>query len=288
MVYQDNSYIPNLSIPFESAVHPQWEAANQAGYDWAVKMGLLQSDEARGRFKMALFGNLAGRCYPQAGYNELILANQYAIWLFMHDDHCDEARIGAQADNLLAYHHQIIHSIEHNNPVEDSPIFRSLHDIVRLTRELGGEALLKRFWTNHLDYFAGCQWEAANRECQYQPGVDAYMTGRDRASAVYACLDLGEIAYQTLDLPDAIRHSAAFAQATTLCNRVVSHVNDVFSFYKEYERGDMHNLVIAIKAEDNLTIPQAMDAAWSLETARYQPARVVPQGENLHYLENIL
>ena len=335
MKNQVKLYFPAVSIPFQSRIHPRQQAANQAGYEWAASMRLLKSGEARERFKMAIFGNLAGRCYPQANYDELILANQYAIWLFMHDDHCDETDIGAQPARLLAYHRQIVKDIKHNTILPDSPLTQSLYDILCFVRKLGGDDLAKRFWRNHLLYFEGCQWEAVNRQQYYQPAVAEYIAGRDKASAVFPCLDLGEIAYNTLDLPAEIRQSDVFHRATLLCNRVVSHVNDIYSFYKEYERDDMHNLVIAVKAQHGLTIPEAMDATaaiiheniaafrraeaellslantpdtqqmlqrycrllrdwmrgnldWSQETARYQQQHIVPQGESLSYLENIL
>ncbi len=260
MTSPNTGYIPVLSIPFKSAMNPEWEAANQAGYEWAIKMGLLHSEEAQSRFKLAVFGNLTGRAYPYASYEALTLANQYSIWLFMHDDHCDEAQIGEQPDRLKAYHRHIIDVIKHGDPMaEDSPLIRSLYILLRIARKLGGKDLMERLWRHTLEYFEGCHWEATNRQAKRTPGVEEYILGRDKSSAVFICLDLGELAYETYTLPAYIRNSDEFWRASVICNRVVSWANDIFSFQKEYQQGDLHNLVMIIKEEHNLTVKEAMD-----------------------------
>jgi hypothetical protein len=89
---------------------------------------------------------------------------------------------------------------------------------------------------------------------------------RPFTSAVFPCFDLFAIADE-LRLPVPAYDHAMVHELRFRANNVVSYCNDIFSFAKELEHDDVHNLVILIRAEHRCTLQEAVDRAVTLHDA---------------------
>lgn len=250
-----------LRIPFPVSINPLAQLAEELAKKWAIDFGLLNSPKAIKRFQAANFSHLHGRTYPGGSLESLRLGNEWGIWLFMHDDHCDEAQLGKDPAKLADYHNAILEVLRHQTLLssnEHGALVHSLVDIVRRGGIIGGDDWTHRFLSYVQDYFDGCQWEAQNRAANTVPRVDEYILGRDKSSAVQSCIECGDLTADLLELPDEIRYHKGVQQLRLLTNRVVSWVNDMYSMDKEYKRGDIHNLVIMLHHQKNIPLPEAM------------------------------
>jgi hypothetical protein len=253
-----------LRIPFPLSMNPFAQRAEALAKQWAIDFGLLNSPKAIKRFQAANFSHLHGRSYPTGSLDGLRLGNEWGIWLFMHDDHCDEAQVGMDPVKLAEYHNSILDVIHHRKSLssyEHGALVHCLADIVRRGGKIGGADWIRRFLVTVQDYFDGCQWEAHNRATNRVPSVEEYILGRDKSSAVQSCIECGDLTADLLDLPDAIRYHKDVQQLRLLTNRVVSWVNDMYSMDKEYKRDDIHNLVILLHHQYNISLQEAMITA---------------------------
>ena len=256
--------IDMLRIPFPVSMNPLAQRAEALAKQWAIEFGLLNSPKAIKRFQEANFSHMQGRTYPTGSLDGLRLGNEWCIWLFMHDDHCDEAQVGKDPVKLADYHSSILEVLHHQTPLspyEHGALVYCLVDIVRRGGIIGGDNWIHRFLYYVQDYFDGCQWEAQNRATNTVPSVEEYIIGRDKSSAVQSCIECGDLTADLLDLPDEIRYHKDVQQLRLLTNRVVSWVNDMYSMDKEYKSDDIHNLVILLHHQYNISLQEAMIGA---------------------------
>ncbi|MGR9000361.1 MAG: terpene synthase family protein [Gammaproteobacteria bacterium] len=256
-----------LRIPFPISLNPLAQRAEALARQWAIDFGLLNSPKVINRFQAANFSHLHGRSYPTGSLEGLRLGNEWGIWLFMHDDHCDEAQVGKDPVKLANYHNSILEVLHQQTPLspdEHGALVQCLADIVRRGGKIGGDDWTYRFLFFVKDYFEGCQWEAKNRATNTVPSIEEYILGRDKSSAVQSCIECGDLTADTLALPAEIRYHKDVKQLRLLTNRVVSWVNDIYSMDKEYKRGDIHNLVILFHHQYDISLQEAVIVAADL------------------------
>src|SRR5262245_20905667 len=92
--------LPSLYCPFPSRLNAHVETAQQHIVEWVQQFELVIGETALKRFKAAKFAWLAARAYPTAPLEELLVVADWNVWLFIHDDQCDEASIGKQPARL--------------------------------------------------------------------------------------------------------------------------------------------------------------------------------------------
>lgn len=266
MTLMDSILLPMFDYPFPHAISIHGAEVAQATTDWAVRQGLLARDAAGARSREQ-YGWLAARAHPTASREALLIVADFMSWLFFEDDHNDETRAGHMLARMVEDHGRFVSILDGAAPSpDDPPLCAALHDLkVRMGRH-ADTTWAHEFRRDLLAYFYAIQWECRNRVRRTPPRLDAYLSMRPFTSAVFPCFDLFAVADE-LRLPIPTYDHPAVQELGFRANNVVSYCNDIFSFEKELEHDDTHNLVILIRAEHQCTLQEAVDRAVSLHDA---------------------
>lgn len=253
--------LPRIIYPFPSLINQNVTAAHEQNRQWVSAFGFITTPEAMARFDKSRFAWLAARAFPNANYHELCVIANFNTWLFMLDDQCDEAQLGKKAVYLEHVTDRFMDILRHNTPV-DTILGRSFTDIWERMQALGDTAWQARFIRSMEEYFTSCHWEAGNRAADITPTVAEYVTMRPYTGALFADVEAIEI-IEKVYLPSHILQHFIVQRLVLACNNIVCWANDIFSCAKEAKQGDVHNLVLVLKHERNISLQDAVD-----ETAR--------------------
>lgn len=249
--------IPPLYCPFTSRISPHAEALESANLEW---LGLRKLVPPGTPLHRARFGRLAARAYPDATLEQLAIAAAWASWLFLRDDQCDEGGLTCDPSAMrVLSDHQIDVLASQLPRGEADPLTAALMDLRERMLAHGGGRWMARFLANVQDYFDASVWEAGNRADRRVPDLATYIRLRDLTGAVKTCFDMFEL----IDGPLAIeaRHDARIVHLMQLANRAICWANDLFSIHKELAHGDVHNLVIVVQHELQVSLDKAVARA---------------------------
>jgi 5-epi-alpha-selinene synthase len=259
--------LPTLFCPLPSAINPQVEAVQTHNLTWVRRFRLVQQETAERRFHASKFGWLAARAYPLAGLEELKIVCDWNVWLFLLDDHCDEGQIGKSPERLQPVFADLFAILQDDlGAFQPGPLASSLRDLWQRMSARSTPAWRVRFRRDAQEYFAACLWEATNRANGVQPSVRDYIAQRPLTGGLITDVDLIDLT-EHLTLPDEVRESELVQRLTVMANNVVCWSNDIISLRKEMERGDVHNLVLAIQQEERCSLQAAVEYAAHLHDA---------------------
>ncbi|MGQ9829788.1 MAG: terpene synthase family protein [Roseiflexus sp.] len=265
-----------ITYPFTGAISPYAEDIDRTTLIWAETFGLL-TDGLCQKSQRLRYGVLAARAYPQADRDTLQIAADWIAWLFFMDDQCDESGIGRDLHSMTTLHERFLTVLEGDPPDSgDRNLTRALADISRRLAARATGEWLRRFAEHVRLYFAANRWEAANRCQGIVPNVATYCAARLFSGAVYACFDLIELA-AGIDIPFYARNHAVVQQLERSANNIICWCNDMLSYPKEMQRGDVHNLVLAIRQEYQCSLTEALHQALLLhdrETDTFMKTRM--------------
>jgi hypothetical protein len=263
-----------LYCPFTEGMHPATERVQRSSIEhWSSVLGLEPDSPDYRRFCAAGFGRLIGRCHPRAGEHDLQIILDFAIWLFLWDDLCDEALSTSperiQAMNEAAY--QVM-----NGEAWDPSAVPEAATLLYGLAEVRSQFLLRmplswfiRFSHDLQDYCEACVWQAQCLACGVIPDVETYSRQRRMTSGVYPALDLVALAEQVV-LPLAVRTHPTLARLNRITNNLISWANDIISLPKELEGHDRHNLVVVLQAERRCSLVDARQLAVEIHDEEMQ------------------
>lgn len=261
----DQDYSTRLVYPFSGAISPYADAVDQTTLAWAETFGLL-TDGLRRKSRRLQYGLLAARAYPRADREMLQIAADWIAWLFFMDDQCDEAGVGRDLQQMTALHERFLAVLEGASPTaRDWALTHALADIRHRLAVRAPDGWLRRFSEHARLYFTANRWETINRQRSTTPNVATYCAARLFSGAVYACFDLIELA-ERIELPFYARHHAIVQQLEQAANNIICWCNDVLSYPKEMQHGDLHNLVLVIQHEYQCSLIEAIERALTLHT----------------------
>ncbi len=265
-----------ITYPFTGSISPYAEDIDRTTLIWAETLNLL-TDGLYQKSRCLQYGLLAARAYPQADRDMLQIAADWIAWLFFMDDQCDEASIGRDPHDMAALHERFLAVLGGALPDRcDWNLTHALADIRRRLAACATDDWLYQFIEHVRLYFAANRWEAANRYQSIVPNVATYCAARLFSGAVYACFDLIELA-AGIDIPFYARHHAVVQQLERSANNIICWCNDILSYPKEMQRGDVHNLVLAIWQEYQCSLTEALHQALLLhdrETDTFMKTRM--------------
>ncbi len=264
-------HLPRLSTPFApEAINPYYAEAQRQTLDWVRYYDLIKTNAAFKKFEAGQFWNLAALAYPTASRQQLQLISNWMAWLFIQDDHFDEARVGRQSRRLQHYVEAALSLLRQPRmatPRDDGALLAGLSDLWGRMREMMPPDLAARFIMSFETYTTGCLWELENRAFSYTPTENEYIAVRRDTSGFRPCALLIEMCLPEA-LPALVREHPVMRKMQDMTNDVLSWTNDLFSFEKESKRGDTHNLVILLCKHQNLTLQTAVDVVGQrIETA---------------------
>jgi 5-epi-alpha-selinene synthase len=254
-----------LYCPFPSAINRHAAAADEATLAWAQQWRLIDSARFE-QLSLLRLGNLAGMTHPTAEWESLRLIADWCNWLFVHDDFCDDSLLGKQPELLEAWHGRLSSIMEGQPADTTTGLVGAFGDLWCRSTALGTPAWIARFRSHMQDFFDAHIWEAANRDVHEVPTVEAYLHYRPYTSGMFVYIDLIDIGYG-FDFSSNLFEHPIFSQLRDHTARIVSWVNDIYSYRKELASGDLHSLVISIAVNGNMDYTQAVEEAVAIHDA---------------------
>ncbi len=262
----DTLQLPQLWCPFAPRVNPHAADAHQGTIGWLERWGLGGRTRAE-RSSIAEVAYLAARFHPDAPAHVLQLIADWYAWFFCQDDQCDNSDLGSDPVLLSSFHTTLLSILRGATPMpEHGSLAFALHDLKLRCQELASTRWFEQLLAQITEYFATMVWEANNRRLGIMPSLDAYVrlrpvTGGLPIEHVFARLSCN------VELSQCTLYTPMVQQATMLADQVICWVNDLLSLHKEVEQGDVHNLIIILQHESQLTQAAAIDRVVTMHNA---------------------
>ncbi|MBC6417959.1 MAG: hypothetical protein GDA44_03780 [Prochloron sp. SP5CPC1] len=261
-----NIKIPPLYCPFPGAIHQNVATAQEQTNKWVRRFHLLPDELAYRRFRAAQFPRMSARTRPHASPEIFAIITNFYTWLFILDDYCEDLGINKHPELLPALHSRSLAILRGEKPTHrDAPLVQALADIRRRVEPHASSGWMDRFTSNMEDYLQALVWQAANHTQGITPDLATYLKMRSFLSAVYPSFDFIEIEVsKDMELPNQVRANKTVQKLKLIANNVVSWSNDIIGLEKEMELGDVHNLVLVLQREHQLTLQEAINRAAEL------------------------
>jgi len=227
------------------------------------RLGIIRSDRMplqkyiAGRFEL-----LVALAYPDADVEELVLCNDFNIYLFYVDDQADECEAYGKSPELLQrYLAQHLAALgEGTLRSESDPAGALLLSIRERLLRCVSHDWLDRFVNDVRDYLMrGTLTSARHWSAGTVPTLHEYMEHRAWDSAVPCVQDLIEVAGAG-ELPRHVHAREDFAMLRRLCTHVAAFTNDLVSYSKEVrDHSSPNNLVHVVMVHEQLSLPQALE-----------------------------
>ncbi|MBW4600760.1 MAG: terpene synthase [Calothrix sp. FI2-JRJ7] len=255
---------PDLYCPFPLQVNKHVNVLEDYALEWVTRFNVLNEESAYERFRKSKFYLLAASAYPSCQLEELKIANDVISWLFIWDDQCDMSDLGKQPEFLKSFCNRFIEILNGAELTKkDIPLGYALSDIRKRIIKRGNITFFHHFVHNFEDYFHGCLEEANNRLKLVLPALESYTTIRSSSAAAALCLTLIEFCDQVM-IPYFLRNNEIINKINRTTINILAWSNDIFSFQREMLAGEVHNLVLVLKLQNNSTIEDAITCATEL------------------------
>ncbi|QSQ14533.1 terpene synthase family protein [Myxococcus landrumensis] len=251
----------NFALPFESACNPDRDAARLRNLTWARRLGLVTNAVDERRYLSWDIADLTARWLPHAAGPELDLGIDAIVVGTLIDEQFDGARelppdqVSESCDRLL----EVLRSGAGYAP--SSVLAAALADVWERTCR-GASLEWARRAALHWQWFI----EAFPKEARWRQGSahlarDNYLALRRESGLVSMMVDLIEKA-NGFETTERARQLPNVQRLLILAVDVIDTMNDVCSVDKEVSRGDVHNLVLVLQAEQGLSRAAAMAEAY--------------------------
>ncbi len=256
--------LPTLYCPFLPATNRHAALVDQRTRTWAQQWQLIVSDADMRRLHAMELGWLAARTHPDATLPALQLVTDWCVWLFIHDDVCDEVGLGHHPGQLAVLHTDFLAILTGDcTRTQPEPLAAALSDLWQRTAAIASPSWIRRFTRNMEDFLQAGVWEATNRSLGQRPNLETYLQMRPFTSGMYTYINLIEV-IDGITLPSAVHDHVAVQRLVRLATNAACWVNDILSVAKELKQGDVHNLVLALQHRHRLTLQEALDRAGAI------------------------
>lgn len=251
-----------FTMPFPSRLNVHAQRAEEHGREFVRRYGLVTTDADKQRYDDSLIGTLIGRTFPHADAETLDLMTEWMACNLLLDDVFDESEARVDPVRLREMCDEVVSWL----PVDGGEVAHSGSSFARAYADIWARTCAKSSvawrakFVAHFSLFLGrCVHEAANRRDDRTPGIAEYIELRSCALMPY--LDLLELA-QGWELPTEGPCTAEdFSELDASLSSASLWMNDLFSCEKEYNLGDVHNLVVVLKKERGTDLQTAADTA---------------------------
>ncbi|HKY41018.1 MAG TPA: hypothetical protein VJN18_34020 [Polyangiaceae bacterium] len=252
------SEIPELFCPFPSAVNPHGAEAEHHSFEWAQRWGLVSRAGREGQLlcaaKSAWF---AAYPMPDASKDDLFLASDWAMWLFIHDDTVDH--VFSVPSKIASRHAEFVAILDGAAPAtDDLPAAHALANLRHRFHDRAPRWWFDRFIQAVKHQFHSHEWEVSNTYANRVPELAAYV--KMRPYVYWPCIILAFIASRVRPNPAFLQHASIVSMTAMALNQIV-WVNDVIGVNREIAEGSPHNLVLVLQQEYNLSLKEALHRA---------------------------
>ncbi|WP_336709497.1 MULTISPECIES: terpene synthase family protein [unclassified Cedecea] len=277
--------LPEFYCPFTTHMNPSHDNSWAESRRWLVEMGLVQGEQAIERLDRSGFSQLTAKAYPYAAQDDLKVAINWLVWLFLFDDQLDECCLGHQKDQADLILDRLLRlalpdaegKLSPQSPVERAFVSLWQEYARRLSKEQQ-----RRFSQNIRNYLSSLRWEVTARNKSALPGLLTFVEIRRDTGAVRVVLDIIEFCLND-EIPAIIADSLELQLLKNCTIDVICMSNDLFSFEKERSRGDVNNLVLVLEQNAGCSRAEAVTRIYGLVLDRQNLFM-----ETRHRLETLL
>jgi hypothetical protein len=234
---------------------------------WVQRFGLIQDAADWERFLTAKYWVLIARAYPLAEFETLAIAHDWNCWGFMLDDLDDDGPNARRPEDMRKLFVSIMAILRSEPDASHSdPFLAALHDVWQRLSQHATPVWRGRFRGTLEAGLGSYVWEATNRARRIVPSLSEYMLMRRLTGGWLTDVALVDIT-EHFTLPSTVYHNPNVRQLLDAANNVICWANDLYSLAKERQRGDVHNLVMILQRERQLTLQEAIGKASALHDA---------------------
>jgi len=252
----------DLQCPINPVISPYAEEAHAWLDGWTRSHGL--PDVYADRLAEGGIARYAARLYPDASPGDLRVLSALFTWFFLIDDECDRASV-PEPERVRALVGGALSLLRGEPGIGARPLPGPLGSMLAdAWREPQGRMPARwrgRFVAAVEHHLGGVVVEARNKAGGHRPGVEEYVELRRATSAAYVAHTLIDFAGAGEPVSESFyRHPAvrAFSRAG---NDLLSWFNDLLSLDRDAATSGGHNLVLALAAERDVPIEEAVAAA---------------------------
>lgn len=253
------SAVPELYCPFLPRIHRLAPEVQESSVTWARDMGLVRDGAQLQRLRQAKIAGLACRAYPEARRTPLQLAADWTTLFCLLDDRTETIR---EPEVLRAYLAKLLDHFHGSARPSDDGIARAFEDIGERLRAEAPPRWVDRFASQLQALFAGFDAEVRNRSRDIIPPLAEYLKVREITVGVRVELELAELTDGVKVPPHVRAHPVFDALIARACN-IIGWANDIYTYRKEIDDGDVHNLVVVAMQEHGSTFDEAVD--WAVQ-----------------------
>lgn len=239
---------PQFSVPFPARLHPGADLAEHYARKALAGWGLLGTPGARRRYDALRPGRLTGRIYPDARMPDLVLLTELVGVLFLLDDELDEGRLDLDGLAALGTGLLGILTARYRPRPGDNPYLVALSQLWERIATGRPPAWRRRFTRHVAEYFDACRREAVLRTAGTRLDLPAYVELRRAAGFARPSTDLIELA-AGIDVPDRAHAAPPLRALVDTAADLVLWANDVVSFDREREAGEVNNLLLILDGD---------------------------------------
>lgn len=245
-----------FEIPFPYRISPALQVARVRHVAFLRRHGLIKSDASEERYLLDKIPELASMLYPQTDAPGTLLAADLIGWMAFFDDFCSRSAytpggVASLCDEFIA--------LTGTNPdrTPRSPLAGAWFDVWE--RECSGKTLTwQRNALEHWRTFMRAyKEEAIEREGGGVPGLKRYMRLRRTTVGRSVYADLIEAA-GGFEIPAHAVESPQLQEMIDIWSDVVGYVNDAYSLEREQAQGEVHNVILVLRAEHQCSLEEAV------------------------------
>jgi hypothetical protein len=247
-------------MPFVSACNPDRDAARMRNLDWARTFRLVTSEADERRYHAWDITDLTCRWLPRARGPNLDLGIDSIFMGTVIEEAFDDAP-GLSPDDVRDACAPLLEILQpEKGPSPTGILATALADVWERTcrgASLEWRTRAARNWRGYIEAFA----EEARRRLSPVPQTrESYLDLRRQSGYVYVMTDLTEKA-NGFEVSERAMRLPGVQRLLVLTADLIDTMNDVCSAEREAARGDVHNLVLLMKALHGLSHEDAMAEA---------------------------
>ncbi len=244
-----------LFCPIEPAIHPEHVRAEEESTAWVLQHAMVRPGPHVAALRALRIPEFVSRAYPHAQYEDLRIVMDWTMWGFLADDQHDQ--LVDKPELLRARYLEHVEVLENGLADHVTGMHQALGDLRTRIHTRGGPGCLRRFTEASSDWFESMHEEIRNRVRVTPPSLLDYLRLREVTVGMYT-------EYALLDVTHQVRTTDSFwiepdvRRLAAMAANIIGWANDVFSYGKERNAGDPHNMVLLFSAEQGLSTDEAV------------------------------
>ncbi|MEX5712386.1 hypothetical protein AB1484_29930 [Parafrankia sp. FMc6] len=253
--------------PIEAAVHPEFDAIEQACISWIDDYQLYFDDQQRSR----LIGTRAALIYsmalPNAEAEKVADVAKWLYWGFATDDlYYDNGPTSKSSESFLQLAAQLVRICEEPRArfPQEVPYSDSLRDLVKAITRHATPLQTLEWASTARAWFFGMAWDVSNTSSGRTPSINDYLMMRMHTGGLASWVTTLNIAQGVEILPKEAAGGPVRALIEAWSTFALL-INDISSYAKERRNGDSSSNIISVIANERDRRPQeAVREAYAL------------------------